>query len=782
MNKISSIIPLKTYDFSFYRERLALRARMNLSNIETVLVDDGSPEEISIEIKEFCDSVNFVYKRLNTSKLPFSLSRARNAGIDAASNEWIVMEDADILYEIDFYNKLSQEVDLIDETPFNFLTIPVIYLKEDISQEVIVHGSIDKFIPKILSRLQFENPLGDENNCVVESYAPATALFVVRKKLLNLVGGYDEYFVGWGGEDRDIAFRLLSLNNKVDNIPAVFDATKSWSLNKTYDYEGWRAFYRLTGDYLANKGIYGYHLYHPQLEWREKTDTKKNIEFAKEKAISFHKNKKIKPRFNKKEAVNIIIGYNPYLINEYILNSIDNVCVLDDDRNSSYHQTLQKIQGIENVERIYFWNPYGTEWKLNLYSELKKLGYMVVVAERGALPGSYYFDEGGFCIESESYANYELVVNNNKEHYQSNASDVVDYIDDLRYGNNALEKQSDRVPVGLLRLRLGIESTKKILFCPLQLSTDTVTNYYVDVDRTYSDYINEVKRLENFLPDDWVLVVKNHPLSIEKFSSDKAIIADGYHINDLLEAASSVVLYNSGCGVLSMAFEKKVFYYGKCFYAINGVNERFESAESVFEKLISNDISVDSNKINQFFYFLIYHFYSFADVENSIVSHNGVNKNILKSIFYRNLKIPGKNLISFKKPLGLSGESILLGRYGKSIYLAKSTTMAKPKVVPAKVVPAKVVPAKVVPAKVVHAKVVPAKVVPPKTVYASDVIEKVTEKPDLSRERKISLGLYKSVVSPFLGRKKRNKLDMDPEAFFRDSSSKVNRIIGGFVK
>ena len=761
MNKISSIIPLKTYDFSFYRERLALRAKMSLSNIETVLIDDGSPEEISKEIKEFCESVNFVYKRLNTSKLPFSLSRARNAGIDAASNEWIVMEDADIIYEVDFYNKLSQEVDLIDETPFNFLTIPVIYLKEEISQEIILHGSIDRFIPKILSRLQFENPLGDESNCVVESYAPATALFVVRKKLLNIVGGYDEYFVGWGGEDRDIAFRLLSINSKVDNLPVFFDATKSWSLNKTYDYEGWRSFYRLTGDYLANKGLYGYHIYHPKLEWREKTDTKKNIEFAKEKAISFYKNKKINPRFNKNDAVNIIIGYNPYLINDYILSSIDNVCVLDDDRHSSYHQTLQKIRGIESVEKIYFWNPYGNEWKLNLYFELKKLGYKVVVAERGALPDSYYFDEGGFCIESDSYASYELVVKNNSEHYANSAADVAEYIDNLRYGSNSLEKQNDRVPVGFLRLKLGIDSSKKILFCPLQLSTDTVTNYYVEIGRSYSDYIEEVRRLENLLPDDWVLVVKNHPLAIEKFSSDKTIIADNYHINDLLEAASSVILYNSGCGVLSMAFEKKVFYYGKCFYAIAGVNEKFDSAESVFEKIISNDLEVDLEKINQFFYFLIYHFYSFADVKNTIISHNGVNKNILKGIFYRYLKLPGKDKILFQKPAGLSAESILLGRYGKSIYLAKNSGVASKTNA---VHPQKVNPPKVVSPEMVHT--------------SSDVVQEVVKKSSSGKEVGLRLRMYKAIASPFLNKKKKYKLDVDPEAFFRDSTSKINKIVG----
>ena len=66
-------------------------------------------------------------------------------------------------------------------------------------------------------------------------------MFVVIKKILNLIGGYDEYFVGWGGEDRDVAFRLLAVNNKIGKFPSFFEITKAWSLNKTYDYEGWRS-------------------------------------------------------------------------------------------------------------------------------------------------------------------------------------------------------------------------------------------------------------------------------------------------------------------------------------------------------------------------------------------------------------------------------------------------------------------------------------------------------------------------------------------------------------
>lgn len=781
MRKISSIIPIRAQEFSFYKERLAVRENMDLSGIETIVVDDGSPADVASEIEIFCARANFVYKRLETSRLPFSLSRARNAGIDVASSEWIIMEDADVVYQHDFYNRMALEVDFIDESPFNFLTIPVIYLKENISKNVFSVGVVDDFIPEILSRFQFENPSGSEDNVVVESFAPASALFVVRKKLLNLAGGYDEYFVGWGGEDRDLAFRLLSINGKNDNLPTFFDVTKSWSLNKTYDYEGWRAFYRLTGDYLANKGIYGYHLYHPKLEWREKTDTKKNIDFAKEKAIKFHASRKIKPRYDKDKPVNIIIGYNPYLVNEFVLNALDNVCILDDDRNSSYLQTVDGIGRIKQVENIFFWNPFGSDWKLNLYRELKRLGYSVVVAERGALPDAYYFDDDGFCIESDSYKKFESVYEEYAEDYSLRAVELVSYMEDVRYGNVALERQAERIPVGLLRLRLNIDASKQILFCPLQLSTDTVTNYCVDEGRGYQNYLDEIRKLERYLPDDWVLVVKNHPLSVDKFSSEKSVIADDYHINDLLEASSAVALYNSGCGVLSMAFDKKVFYYGKCFYAIDGVNEKFASAETVFEALLKGDISVDKSKILKFYYFLRYHFYSYAQVENSVESTNGRMKNILKNIFYHDLKLPGRVAFTYKKVMRLNGESLLLGRYVKSINLqgkklAPVVAANIENFPPAAVVP-KRAPTGAAPAKTEHRASNSERVLldfPQKDKYKNDLKA-------AGRKSSVFLEVYRLAASPFMTKRKRLKLDADPESFFRDSSVKVNRVIGKFI-
>src|SRR5690606_15498515 len=111
---------------------------------------------------------------------------------------------------------------------------------------------------------------GSEDNATIEHFAPATGILAMRRKLAYRVGLYDTAFEGWGGEDRDLAFRLLFANDKITK-PELFGTTKPWNLNTTSAFEGWRSLYRLHGDYLSRKGLYGYHLYHPKNEWRAET-------------------------------------------------------------------------------------------------------------------------------------------------------------------------------------------------------------------------------------------------------------------------------------------------------------------------------------------------------------------------------------------------------------------------------------------------------------------------------------------------------------------------------
>ncbi len=733
MRKISSIIPLRADNFDFYRQRLELRKNLDLVEVETIVVDDGSPDLVASQIEDYCKKQGFKYVRIESSEYRFSLSRARNFGLEVASCEWILMEDADITYEKIFYKKLAVEVELMDETPFNFFSVPVIYLKEDISESIFQAGEIDSFIPRILMATQFENPKGDIHNRIVESFSPATALFVVRKTTLMHIGGYDNFFEGWGGEDRDVAYRLLAFNEKIDK-PVEFGVTKKFNLNDTVEYKGWRSLYRLSGDYLAAKGLYGFHLFHHKLDWRIDEVANLNLKYAEDKAVSITRKRTFIPKFDKSKKINLIVGFNPHILNSQIFEVLENVMVIDDAANQNIDTIVEKILSL-NVQNILFWNPYGSAWRLNLYQKLRVQNYQIIVAERGALPDSFYFDTKGICIESDSYQEYKNIsfMSDNER------LDIKNYIFNLRYSSSALESQSPRIGAGAVRLKLKIPEDKKIIFVPLQVESDTVTNYFTENGRSYQDFLNEIQKLPLFLPADWVIVIKNHPLNDGKINANGLIVGDDFHINDLIEAASVVCLFNSGCGLLSMAFSRPVYYFGRCFYAIPGVNEIFLSAHDLVEKIKKNSFSVDKELVERFYYYLLYKFYSFASISRV---GDGMKVN------YSTIRIPGFPEVIAKKYVELTSNSIILGRYKKYIDSLKKDVALKSSIV-------------------------------------KENLESISSD---YREDSISIAkksmlyqLYLFIARTFLSANKRQKLINNPKKYFLDSKNRINRSLGNFI-
>lgn len=283
---LSVLVPVRTEDPLFLLKRLQLRDACDLTGSETILTDDGSPEEAARELREFCKARGWRYMRLETAYMPFSLSRARNAGLAAARTPWVFFDDADMVYETAFFRRLHDELALLKSTPFTFLSLPAVYLSEESSSAVLTQGGIDDIQPELLTRLMLEDPRGGSNNRAIQSFAPASAILAMSKETALSVGGYDDGFHGWGGEDRDFIFRLLASNEQLPK-PAEFPATRVWNLNDTHKFVGWRALYRLHGDYMARKGFYAFHLFHESNSWRTKKARERNFERAARRAYEF---------------------------------------------------------------------------------------------------------------------------------------------------------------------------------------------------------------------------------------------------------------------------------------------------------------------------------------------------------------------------------------------------------------------------------------------------------------------------------------------------------------
>ena len=277
---LSVLIPVRAFDASFALDRLGSRRSLIDDGIEIVVTDDGSAIDIARQIERFCENAGWVYHRLDSVDSPFSLARARNAGLEKAAGGNVFFDDLDMVYPNDFFQRVVRELSLLETTPLDFLSFPAIYLSEEASRSVLQEG-IEAHAPALLTSALLEDPRGHPANRMIDSFSPASAILAMAKQVALLCGGFDENFQGWGGEDRDFIFRLLARNDRLPR-PAGFSQTRLTNLNDTHAFEGWRSLLKLHGDYASRKGLYAFHLHHPVNSWRK---DRSNIEEAARRAL-----------------------------------------------------------------------------------------------------------------------------------------------------------------------------------------------------------------------------------------------------------------------------------------------------------------------------------------------------------------------------------------------------------------------------------------------------------------------------------------------------------------
>lgn len=577
-------------------------------------------------------NVDYIYTGLSD----FNYSKLKNIGINYVKTEYVIFEDIDLIHTNDFYKNLNNEISVLEVGPFNFLSIPVAYLSKDYSENIIDNGLDISFVKKNIDFiLNFESC---ENNDILQHFIHMSSLIVTKLNTLFFVGGFDENFNSWGGEDRDFVFRLLAANTKII-LPKDFSYTSTENTYKQHKYVGWKSLWALHGDYMYNKGYISFHLYHEPRNWRKLLTTKSNMNFASEKAKLIGKDyfECFNPLDKKEDIpINYIYGRNPHIFNLDLYNYINGFRVLEES------WTIEKCKKIlsqeKNVGTIIFWNPYGTEKRLEVYNEIKKMGYSTLVAERGALPQSIVFDKDNLCVYSKSYKREYWDKEISNDEFKLTKS----YIEQLVKGDNTLEKNYERVPESIINIKLNINKySKKVLIC-FQLDDDTVTN--TDYSVEYKDFIEQIHLLSKNIPDGWLLMYKNHPLSNYKHELEKGICVDSYHIHDLLKVCDYVIVYNSGVGVIAQAFEKPVLIFGPAFYEDKYFNTRVKDYEEVIKIVNLPTKIIDKQKIIRFYSYLIHYMYSFCIFSDPIMRKRKASSPIYyKRISYHSIYFPPYN-------------------------------------------------------------------------------------------------------------------------------------------
>lgn len=183
--------------------------------VEVIYVDDGSSDN-SIDI---FNSFNLKFQKI-CIKHSKTLGRnfARNSGIKNASGEWCLFLNSNVyLNETVFFNYLFE----INNSNYKILTGNIKYTSLDKNFELFLNNSTRAIN-------------GFKTKQTIPYYYLLFSNACIQKSLL-LKNSFDEKFVGYGGSEMELAYRL-SLNNKILFIPNTFITRLNHpSLNQHYN-------------------------------------------------------------------------------------------------------------------------------------------------------------------------------------------------------------------------------------------------------------------------------------------------------------------------------------------------------------------------------------------------------------------------------------------------------------------------------------------------------------------------------------------------------------------
>ena len=219
MAAISLVI--STYNWPAALE-LCLKSVLSQSSLpgEVIIADDGSGDETRELIKKYQQTFPVPLLHIWQPDEGFQLAKIRNRAFVAASGEYLVQIDGDLI----LHNHFVKDHNLFKEKN-RFVTGSRVLLSPRTTNSLIKNISIDvkkysvgdsNFFNGI--RIPFpalKNLIGRtyKNSLKNKFYVKGCNMAFWKKDLIK-VNGYNETFTGWGKEDSELAIRLINAGIK----------------------------------------------------------------------------------------------------------------------------------------------------------------------------------------------------------------------------------------------------------------------------------------------------------------------------------------------------------------------------------------------------------------------------------------------------------------------------------------------------------------------------------------------------------------------------------------
>ena len=164
---------------------------------EAIIIDNHSTDFTNEVIKKFNDPRIKCYKIFNNG----ILAKSRNLGIKVSRGNWIAFLDSDDWWTEDklevCFNEINDNVDLI------YHNLEVVYKTKKLSRKIFKGRKLDK---PVLNDLLFSGI--NYGNAIAQSSV------IVRKSLLEEIGGIDENINLVGSEDYNTWLRIAKVTDK----------------------------------------------------------------------------------------------------------------------------------------------------------------------------------------------------------------------------------------------------------------------------------------------------------------------------------------------------------------------------------------------------------------------------------------------------------------------------------------------------------------------------------------------------------------------------------------
>ena len=183
---------------------------------EVIIADDGSGEETVRQLNDLIPKYPFKIRHVWQPDQGFRVAAARNNGVREANGDYLVFLDSDFILLPD-----TLSIHLTRARPGRFLSGYCKYLSQTQTEAIFEKGLKSVDLDNLYANLPDENLKRDHFKFITRTWRIRLGLANARKQTLgghfsiyrsdlDSVNGYDENFIGWGGEDIDLGIRLAA--------------------------------------------------------------------------------------------------------------------------------------------------------------------------------------------------------------------------------------------------------------------------------------------------------------------------------------------------------------------------------------------------------------------------------------------------------------------------------------------------------------------------------------------------------------------------------------------